>query len=580
MKILMTGNEAIARGAYEAGVLCATAYPGTPSTEILENVALYKEIDSQWSVNEKVALEVGIGCSFGGARTLVAMKHVGINVAADPLMTLSYTGVKGGLVLAVADDPAMHSSQNEQDSRHYARFAKMPCIEPSDSQEAINFLKEAYKVSEDYDTPILFRSTTRISHSESLVELKDRKEANNELSFTKNSKKFVMIPAYGRLRHNIIEDRLIKLKEYAEKSKLNVEEINDKKIGIITSSVSYQYCKEAYPDASYLKLGMSWPLPEKKIKAFSKKVKKLYVIEELDRFLEKEIKLLGIKVESKPEEFVQSELNPEKIYKIISGKEKQSKKAAEVPPRPPVLCPGCGHRFVFTALNKLDAIVTGDIGCYTLGTLPPLNALHTCVCMGASIGVMEGLLKVVPEEQQNKLVAVIGDSTFIHSGISGLVNVMYNMNKGTILILDNSTTAMTGHQDHPASGKRLSGEPSPQLDFIKLAEACGVTFAKKIKAWDYDEIFSSIKDAINHKGLSVIVAHQECILLDRKKYKDRYSVIDDKCTRCGLCLKVGCPAVLSEKDGKKIKKVWIDENLCIGCGLCSKMCKFEAIVRK
>ncbi len=580
MKILMTGNEAIARGAYQSGVTFATAYPGTPSTEILENVVLYKEINSQWSVNEKVALEVGIGASFTGARTLVAMKHVGVNVAADPLMTLTYTGVKGGLVLAVADDPAMHSSQNEQDSRHYARFGKFVCVEPSDSQECIDFMKEAYKISEKFDTPVLLRSTTRISHSETLVELKERKAEEKELTFETNAKKYVMIPAYGRLRHEVIEQRLLDLKEYAETTKLNKMEINDDKIGIITSGISYQYCKEVYPDASYLKLGMAWPLPEKKIREFAKKVKKVYVIEELDRFYEKEIKLMGVKVKSKPDKFVTNELNPEKVYEIVSGKQKKTKNPEEVPPRPPVLCPGCGHRFVFTALNKLKCIVSGDIGCYTLGTLPPLNAMHTTVCMGASVGMMEGILSTVKPEQKNKVVSVIGDSTFIHSGITGLVNVMYNLDRGVIIILDNATTAMTGHQDHPASGKKLSGEPARKVDFIKLAQACGVEHTVSVPAWDYDKVYSTIEEAMNKDTLSLLVMHQECILLDKNKYKEKYQVIEDKCTLCGNCLKVGCPAVLSENNGKKISKVWIDENLCVGCGLCAKMCKFEAILKK
>ena len=582
MKILMTGNEAIARGAYEAGITNASAYPGTPSTEVLESVALYKEIESQWSVNEKVALEVGIGSSFAGARTLVAMKHVGLNVAADPLMTLTYTGVKGGLVIVVADDPGIHSSQNEQDTRHYARFAKIPCVEPSSSQECIDFVEEAMKISEEFDTPVILRTTTRISHSETLVQINERKrDAKTPASFEKDPKKFVMIPAYAKIRHSFVEERLVKLAKYAADSPLNKIEMGSEKIGIITSSVSYQYCKEAYPKASILKLGMSWPLPAKLIKKFSKKVKKLYVVEELDRFLENEIKLMGIDIDAKPEKFVQGELNPERVKEIISGKEVKLKEQKVVAPRPPVLCAGCGHRFVFSALNKLDCIVTGDIGCYTLGTLPPLNALHTCVCMGASIGVMEGFLEVVPKKDKNKIVSVIGDSTFIHSGITGLVNSVYNLNEGTVMILDNRTTAMTGHQDHPASGKKLSGESAPVLDFEALAKACGVKHLAKVEGWNYDGITSAIKSALEEKELSVIIVTQECILLDKSKYKDRYQVIAEKCVKCGACLKVGCPAVLSEKDDKdKLLNVWIDENLCVGCELCAKMCKFEAIVKR
>lgn len=579
MKIILTGNEAIARGAYEAGVLNATAYPGTPSTEILENVVQYKEIHCQWSANEKVALEVGIGSSFAGARTLVAMKHVGVNVAADPLMTMTYTGVNGGLVLVAADDPGMHSSQNEQDSRHWARFGKLPCIEPSDSQECIDFLKEAYEISEKFDTPVLFRSTTRISHSETLVTLKERKESDKKIEFEQNAKKYVMIPAFARPRHIFIEERLKKLKEYAEKSKLNKIEINDDKIGIITSSVSYQYCKEVFPDASYLKLGITWPLAENKIKEFAKKVKKLYVIEELDPFLENEIKLLGVKVKGKPEKFLCNELNPEKVEEIITGKARKLNTPAEVPPRPPVLCAGCGHRFVFTVLNKLQCTVSGDIGCYTLGTLPPLNAMHTTVCMGAAIGVLEGILTVLPKEKRKKFVGVIGDSTFVHSGITGLVNIMYNLNDGLILILDNSITAMTGHQHHPATGKKLSGEPASILDFSALAHACGVGFVKKVSAWDYDQLYSTIQEGMDYEGLAVIIAKQDCILLDRNSYKKRYTV-NEKCVHCGACVKVGCPAILTEYQDKKLVQVSIDQNLCVGCGLCAKMCKFGAIVEK
>jgi indolepyruvate ferredoxin oxidoreductase alpha subunit len=510
------------------------------------------------------------------------MKHVGLNVAADPLMTLTYTGVKGALVIVVADDPGIHSSQNEQDTRHYARLAKIPCVEPSNSQECIDFIEEAIKISEEFDTPVIFRTTTRIAHSETLVTIKERNIPKNDgVTFEKDPKKFVMIPAYAKIRHGFVEERLSKLSKYSETSPLNRIEEGSEKIGIITSSVSYQYCKEAYPDASILKLGITWPLPEKLIKKFAKKVKKLYVVEELDRFLENEIKLLGLDVKGKSEKFVQDELNPERVHEIISGKEVKLKTPKTVAPRPPVLCAGCGHRFVFSVLNKLDCIVTGDIGCYTLGTLPPLNALHTCVCMGASIGVMEGVLGSVTQEQKKKIVSVIGDSTFIHSGITGLVNVAYNLGEGTVMILDNRTTAMTGHQDHPASGKKLSGESAPVLDFEALTKACGVKHVKKVEGWNYDGITSAVKEALDTKELSVIIVTQECILLDKSKYKDRYNVLQDKCVKCGACLKVGCPAILSEKDDKgKVLKVWIDENLCVGCELCAKMCKFEAIVKR
>ncbi|NLL19281.1 MAG: indolepyruvate ferredoxin oxidoreductase subunit alpha, partial [Clostridia bacterium] len=451
MKSLMTGNQAIARGAYEAGVTVASAYPGTPSTEIIENMTTYPEIYAEWSTNEKVALEVGIGASIGGARALVAMKHVGVNVAADPLFTFSYTGVNGGLVLISADDPGMHSSQNEQDNRNYAKFAKIPVLEPSDSQECKDFMVLAYQLSEQFDTPVMVRTTTRVAHGQSLVDLGDRQEGIVK-EYEKNPPKYVMLPGYGRQRHPLVEARREALAKYNETAPINRIEWGDKRIGIITSGVVYQYVKEALPEASVLKLGMTFPLPQQLIKDFAEQVDKLYVIEELEPFLEEQIKAWGIEVVGK-ELFPRiGELSPELIGAKLGNWNQEAAVAVEVPNRPPVLCPGCPHRGVYYVINRLKLTVSGDIGCYTLGATPPLSAMDTCICMGASISGALGLEKARGKDFARKLVAVIGDSTFLHSGITGLLDVVYNGGTFTTLILDNSTTAMTGHQEHPGTG--------------------------------------------------------------------------------------------------------------------------------
>ncbi len=601
---LLSGNEAIARGAYESGVVIATAYPGTPSTEILENIKIYEEIYCQWSPNEKVALEVAMGASFAGARTLVAMKHVGVNVAADPFMTLSYTGIKGGLVLVSADDPAMHSSQNEQDNRHYAKMAKIPMLEPSDSQEAKDFISKALKISERFDTPVLLRITTRIAHSEGRVKLSKRIKNHKEFRFEKNPQKFVMIPAFARRRHAFVEERLKKIKKYAENSELNKIELFSKDIGIITSGISYQYSKEVIPEASFLKLGMSYPLCRRKIYDFSKAVKKIFIVEEGDRFLENSLKSMGIDVETKPDELLLGELNIEKVESILHKKKYiKPKEIGRV--SPPKMCPGCPHRGIFYILNRLKFTVTGDIGCYTLAVLPPLNSIDTCVCMGASIGHAIGLSRVLSEKENKKVVAVIGDSTFIHSGITGLIDAVYNNSNITVIILDNETTAMTGGQNHPGTGITLKGKKTKAINFEKLCKAIGVSSVEIVDPYNLDRVKDAILKAKEINGVSVVISKRKCILIDKESIKKSLKIDEEKCKICGICLKLGCPAIISvsedemariekekniKKDKEKEKKKEknknkskdmppvIDENLCTGCGLCEQVCKFDAII--
>lgn len=601
---LLSGNEAIARGAYESGVVIATAYPGTPSTEILENIKIYEEIYCQWSPNEKVALEVAMGASFAGARTLVAMKHVGVNVAADPFMTLSYTGIKGGLVLVSADDPAMHSSQNEQDNRHYAKMAKIPMLEPSDSQEAKDFISKALKISERFDTPVLLRITTRIAHSEGRVKLSKRIKNHKEFRFEKNPQKFVMIPAFARRRHAFVEERLKKIKKYAENSELNKIELFSKDIGIITSGISYQYSKEVIPEASFLKLGMSYPLCRRKIYDFSKAVKKIFIVEEGDRFLENSLKSMGIDVETKPDELLLGELNIEKVESILHKKKYiKPKEIGRV--SPPKMCPGCPHRGIFYILNRLKFTVTGDIGCYTLAVLPPLNSIDTCVCMGASIGHAIGLSRVLSEKENKKVVAVIGDSTFIHSGITGLIDAVYNNSNITVIILDNETTAMTGGQNHPGTGITLKGKKTKAINFEKLCKAIGVSSVEIVDPYNLDRVKDAILKAKEINGVSVVISKRKCILIDKESIKKSLKIDEEKCKICGICLKLGCPAIISvsedemariekekniKKDKEKEKKkeknknkskdmpLVIDENLCTGCGLCEQVCKFDAII--
>jgi indolepyruvate ferredoxin oxidoreductase alpha subunit len=580
MKELLSGNEAIARGVYEAGVKFASAYPGTPSTEILENVsAKYKEIYSEWSPNEKVALEVAIGASLAGARAIATMKHVGVNVAADPLFTLSYTGVNGGLVIVTCDDPELHSSQNEQDNRHYAKAAKMPVVEPSDSQEAKEFLKQAFIISEKFDTPVLFRSTTRISHSKGIVELGDREEHEIPNELSKESKKYTMLPVNARRRHPVVEERLKQLAEYGYSSSLNKVEYNDKSVGIITSGISYQYAKEVFPEASVLKLGLTFPLPDRLIKEFAENVEKIYVIEELDPFLEEEVRLLGINVEKGKNVLpICGELNQAILRKAFDIKsEGRVFEAAEgLPLRPPTLCPGCAHRGLFTVLGKIKCFVSGDIGCYTLGALPPLSALHTTVCMGASIGMAHGISKVFkPDTIKNKTVAVIGDSTFFHSGITGLLGMIYNKGNSVVIIMDNRTTAMTGGQENPGTGKTLLGEPTIETDILELVKALGVKNAYEFDSYNLEETEKIIREALDKDELTVLVCKKPCVL-QYKVFKPALKIDEEKCKGCKACIKVGCIALgLKEVDGET--KAEIDPNMCVGCGVCAQVCKFDAI---
>ncbi len=585
--MILSGNEAIARGAYESGVKVAAAYPGTPSTEILESLSKYDGLHVEWSPNEKVALEVAMGAAFGGARALVAMKHVGVNVAADPLFTLSYTGLRGGLVLVTADDPEMHSSQNEQDNRHYAKFAKVPMLEPSDSQEAKDFTILAFELSEKFDTPVMIRTTTRVSHSKSIVELGERQESPVPLGIVKDPKKLVMLPANARLRHPVVEKRMEELRNLAETFPANRIEWRDKKIGIITSGISYQYAKEVMPQASFLKLGMVFPLPQEMIKNFAQEVEKLYVVEELDPFIEEHVRTLGLEVVGKANFPLCGELTPSLVDKGFKGEAFSSRLEApqNLPARPPIMCPGCPHRGIFAILSKLKLFVTGDIGCYTLGFLPPLNAIDTCVCMGASIGHALGLDKALGEGAQGRVVAVIGDSTFLHSGITPLLDVVYNKGKVTLIILDNGTTAMTGRQDHPGTGYTLKGEETYRVDLAKLAKALGVKYVRIVNPYQLKATERVIKKELQRPAPSVIISRAPCVLSRREKMVSGkpLSIDPDLCRGCRACLQLGCPALAwveeeNYPEGQKKKgRAMIDRFLCNGCTLCEQVCKFAAI---
>lgn len=584
MKEILSGNEAIARGAYEAGVSVASAYPGTPSTEILENIIHYKDIDSSWAPNEKVALEVAIGASFAGGRALAAMKHVGVNVAADPLFTLSYTGVNGGLVLVTADDPELHSSQNEQDNRNYAKFAKVPMVEPADSQECLDFTKLAYEISEKFDTPVLLRTTTRISHSKSVVETSDPITGLRSPKLDRNAAKYVMLPGNARLRHTFVEKRLSDLAEFAETLDVNRMELRDPSVGVITSGISYQYVREALPDASVLKLGMVYPLPVKMIRNFAGKVRKLYVVEELDPFIEEQVRCLDIEVIGKEILPVCGELTPGIVRKSFKIETPALAQRENLPPRPPNMCPGCPHRGVFFALNRLGAFVSGDIGCYTLGFMPPLSAMDTCVCMGASIGNATGITKVLSPEEQKKVVAVIGDSTFLHSGMTGLLDMVYNKAPATVIILDNRITAMTGRQENPASGFTLSGEETFQVDLPALARNLGVKNVRTIDPYNLDETRQAIEEEMNRPEPSVVITNRPCVLIKRPGVYKRGEplVVDHEiCTGCRACTKLGCPAIIWQTGSDSSKgKAYIDPLLCSGCDVCAQLCKFMAIKAK
>ncbi|MCD6579335.1 indolepyruvate ferredoxin oxidoreductase subunit alpha [bacterium] len=574
-KKLLSGNEAIARGAWEAGVKIAAAYPGTPSTEILETIAKYGEVYAEWAPNEKVAYEVAVGAAFAGKRSIYASKHVGLNVAADPFFTSSYTGIEGGFVVVTADDPGMHSSQNEQDNRNYARFAKVPLFEPSDSEEARIFTKMAFEMSEKYDTPVLLRVTTRVSHSKGLVNFEDRVEKVVENFPERKETKYVTIPAHAKPLRIRIEKRFKDLREFSENIEINFEEINDKRLGFIVSGISYQYIKDAFPEASVLKLGFTNPLPMTKIKNFVDKIEKVIIVEETDPIMETEIKANGINVHGKdiiPNMF---ELNTDIIYESVTGNKPQIIEVKEAPVRPPALCPGCPHRGVFTILRELGLRVVGDIGCYTLGVLPPLSALDWQVCMGAGISMVHGLEKAWDDENYNNIVGMVGDSTFFHSGITGLIDIVYNKGLGTIFILDNSTTAMTGTQDNPGTGKTLKGEITNHVSIRKIVEAAGVKDIYEVNPHDLDKLKKVVSEAVNKKEPSVIITKSPCVLL-RYKAKEKFTpltVNPEKCIGCKICLSVACPALGFDITNKK---VFVHPELCTGCEVCSRLCPTSA----
>ena len=570
----MLGNEAFARGLYEAGCKIVSSYPGTPSTEITEEIAKYDEVYAEWAPNEKVAMEVALGASIGGARSFCAMKHVGLNVAADPLYTAGYTGVTAGMVIAVADDPGMHSSQNEQDSRHHAIASKTLMIEPSDSAECKEFAKAAYELSEMFDSPVLVRLSTRVSHSQSAVELCDREE-KDLVPYEKKAAKYVMMPGNAIKRHPVVEDKLAKAAEYAETSPLNKLEINDTAIGVITSGISYQYAKEALgAKASYLKLGWVNPMPTQIIRDFCEKCDKVYVIEELDGIIESHCKNIGVDVVGKEVFGCIGEISQTIVAEKILGTKPEFDTFDEaVPVRPPVMCAGCPHRGLFYCLSKIGVTVSGDIGCYTLGATPPLCAMDTTICMGASISGLHGFNKARGAESEKKSVAVIGDSTFMHSGMTGLVNVAYNASNTTVIILDNSITGMTGHQQNPTTGKNLKGDPAYAVDLEALCHALGINSVRVVDPYHMAETEKVIREELEKEEPSVIISRRPCALLKYVKHKPALKVDTDKCVGCKMCLKVGCPAI-SMKDGKSV----IDHTQCVGCGICTEMCKLGAIV--
>ncbi len=571
-KVIMLGNEAIARGAYEAGVKVSAAYPGTPSTEISESLVQYRDdLYCEWSPNEKVATEVAIGASVSGVRAMACMKHVGFNVAADPAYTVSYMGVNGGLVIVVADDPGLYSSQNEQDTRMVARAAQLPVLEPSDSSEAKEYMKLAFELSEKFDRPFVFRTTTRLAHSQGLVELGER-ECPEDKPYVKNIQKTVMMPGNAKLRHVEIEKRNLELQEAADTLPINTVEMNDTKIGVITSGIPYQYVKEALPNASVLKLGMVNPLPRKMIEEFASKVEKLYIVEELDPVIEEQVRSWGIQTVGKEIFTVQGEYSANMIRAAIGGEKLDIAAPAAAPGRPPILCPGCPHRSVYYVLNKLKLHAAGDIGCYTLGAVAPLSVVDTTICMGASISSLHGMEKAKGKEYIKDWVAVIGDSTFLHTGVNSLMNMMYNNATGTVIILDNSTTGMTGHQDHAATGKTLQGDPTYAIDIPGLCRAMGVKNVVEVNAFDIETLEKIVKEEVARDEVSVIITKTPCVLLSKAK-KPLYVAHEDKCKKCGMCMKPGCPAMTKNPDGT----IHIDDTMCTGCGLCASLCKFDAI---
>ncbi|MEO0076650.1 MAG: indolepyruvate ferredoxin oxidoreductase subunit alpha [candidate division WOR-3 bacterium] len=575
-KTLLSGDEAIARGAWEAGCKVAAAYPGTPSTQILENLANYQDVYCEWSTNEKVALEVALGAALAGVRSLCAMKHVGLNVAADPLFSSAYIGVNAGMVIVTADDPGLHSSQNEQDNRYYGMFAKIPVLTPSDSQEAKDFTKLAFEISEQFDIPVILRITTRIAHSKTVVELQQRAEIADK-GYTKNVAKMNLLPQFARKLHANLEERIKKLEAYANNCSINKIIEGKKNVGVIADGVAFQYAREVFPKASFLKLGMVWPFPKALVKEFCRNKKHLYVIEEVDPFLETQIKALGIKVIGKDKLPLIDELNPRIIRNALTEKKINVQPETTLPARPPALCPGCPHAGLFYLLQKKDIIITGDIGCYTLGTYPPHNAMDSCVCMGASITLAHGIEKALKyskkenDQPTKRVVSVIGDSTFFHMGITGLINTIYNKGNQITVIVDNRTTGMTGHQDHPGTGKTLMGEETIMLNTEDIAKACGVKKVYVIDPYNIKENRTLFRQILADPDPAVIVSKRTCALLVSRKPAKK--VLADNCIGCKLCLALGCPAISFVND-----KAVINSAFCVGCGMCVQLCAKQAIV--
>jgi len=571
MKKILSGNEAVARGAWEAGVSFASAYPGTPSTEILETIVKeYPDIHTEWTPNEKVALEVAVGASYTGARALAIMKHVGVNVAADPLMTLPYTLVRGGIVLISADDPELFSSQNEQDNRHYARFAKIALLEPSSSQEAKDFTREAFRISEEYGTPVMVRTTTRISHSMGIVELGDV-QPQKAPTLERHPAEWVMLPANARRRHPVIEERVVALRKLAEATPMNRMVMSGTDLGIISSGVAYQYAKEAFPEASFLKLGMPYPFPGELVRAFASKVKELWVVEELDPFMEEMVRALGIPCHGKDRMPLCGELNPDIIRAAVSGETALKTAQPALPGRPPSMCPGCPHRSMLYALRRNKCFIAGDIGCYTLGFLPPLDAIDTCLCMGAGINHAHGMSKVFGPGGQ-KLAAVIGDSTFYHSGITGLLNLAYNNGAAVIVILDNRTTAMTGAQNHPGTGVTIEGDRTTDIDLEGLVRSLGIQWVRTVNPYEVKNTRAVVKEALETKGPAVIISKAPCVLLKTGFLPGKPLKVDQEtCTGCKVCIGLGCPALEFRDEKAHINEV------CVGCNVCAELCPAGAI---
>ncbi len=571
MKKILSGNEAMARGAWEAGISFTSAYPGTPSTEILETIVKeYPDIHAEWTPNEKVALEVAVGASYTGARALAIMKHVGVNVAADPLMTLPYTLVRGGIVLISADDPELFSSQNEQDNRHYARFAKIALLEPSSSQEAKDFTREAFRISEEYGTPVMVRTTTRISHSMGIVELGDV-QPQKAPTLERHPAEWVMLPANARRRHPVIEERVVALRKLAEATPMNRMVMSGTDLGIISSGVAYQYAKEAFPEASFLKLGMPYPFPGELVRAFASKVKELWVVEELDPFMEEMVRALGIPCHGKDRMPLCGELNPDIIRAAVSGETALKPAQPALPGRPPSMCPGCPHRSMLYALRRNKCFIAGDIGCYTLGFLPPLDAIDTCLCMGAGINHAHGMSKVFGPGGQ-KLAAVIGDSTFYHSGITGLLNLAYNNGAAVIVILDNRTTAMTGAQNHPGTGVTIEGDRTTDIDLEGLVRSLGIQWVRTVNPYEVKNTRAVVKEALETKGPAVIISKAPCVLLKTGFLPGKPLKVDQEtCTGCKVCIGLGCPALEFRDEKAHINEV------CVGCNVCAELCPAGAI---